>query len=65
MKNIKIIGYAIIMSFLTSVALAESRIGMNVSYMMFSGTGSETLRQSSAVTNYDESDEAIVPSLFF
>ena len=65
MKNIKTIGYALIMSFLTSVALAESRIGMNVSYMMFSGTGSETLRQSSAVTNYDESDEAIVPSLFF
>ena len=65
MKNIKTITCAIIMSFLTSVALAESRIGMNVSFMMFSGTGSETLRQSNAVTNYDESDTAIVPSLFF
>ena len=65
MKNIKTIAYAIIMSFLTSIALAESRIGMNVSYMMFSGTGSETLRQSSAVTNYDEEDDVVVPSIFF
>ena len=65
MKNIKTIAYAIIMSFLTSIALAESRIGMNVSYMMFSGTGSETLRQSNAVTNYDEEDDVVVPSLFF
>ena len=31
---------------------------------MFSGTGSETLRQSGSVTNYDESEDVIVPSIF-
>ena len=64
MKNLKIITFALIMSFVTSVATAENRVGLNLAYMMFSGTGSETLRQSGAVTNYDESDEVLVPSLF-
>ena len=65
MKNTKIFAYALIMSFLTSVALAaEKRVGLNLAYHMFSGTGSETLRQSSAVTNYDESDEIVAPSIF-
>ena len=66
MKNTKIFAYALIMSFLTSVALAaEKRVGLNLAYHMFSGTGSETLRQSNAVTNYDESDEVLAPSIFF
>ena len=65
MKNIKIIAFALIMSFVTSFALAEKRVGLNLSHMMFEGTGSETLRQSGGVTNYDESGEVTVPSLFF
>ena len=65
MKNLKSIAFALIMSFMTSIALAEARLGLNITYHMFEGTGSETLRQSSAVTNYDESDEVVAPSLFF
>ena len=64
MKNIKTIAFALIMSFVTSIALAETRVGLNVTYHMFEGTGSETLRQSNAVTNYDEEDSVVAPSLF-
>ena len=65
MKNMKTIAFALCLSFVTSVALAEKRVGLNIAYHMFEGTGSETLRQSSAVTNYDESDEVVAPSIFF
>ena len=65
MKNIKTIAFALCMSLVASVALAEKRVGLNIAYHMFEGTGSETLRQSSAVTNYDESGEVVAPSIFF
>ncbi len=65
MKNIKTIALALCVSLVASVASAEKRVGLNLSYMMFEGTGSETLRQSGAKTNYDESGEVTVPSLFF
>ena len=56
--------FCFMMSLVTSVALAEKRVGLSIAYHMFEGTGSETLRQSSAVTNYDESDEIVAPSIF-
>ena len=65
MKNIKTIAFALCMSLVASVALAEKRVGLNIAYHMFEGTGSETLRQSNAVTNYDESSEVVAPSIFF
>ena len=65
MKNIKTINFSLCMSLVASVALAEKRVGLNIAYHMFEGTGSETLRQSSAVTNYDESGEVVAPSIFF
>ena len=65
MKNIKTIAFALCMSLVASVALAEKRVGLNIAYHMFEGTGSETLRQSNAVTNYDESGTVVAPSIFF
>ena len=64
MKNIKTIAFALCMSFLTSVALAESRMGVSAAYMMFSTSGSETLRDTSKLTNGTHDDEVLVPSLF-
>ena len=64
MKNIKTIAFALGMSFLTSVALAESRIGISAAYHFFSTEGNETLRDTGKVTNGTHDDEVLAPSLF-
>ena len=55
---------AICLSFVASVASAEVRMGVSVHAMMLESSGSETLRQSSNVTNHTEKETAIVPSIF-
>lgn len=65
MNIFKTIALAICAALITTFASAEKRVGLNLSYHMFEGTGTETLRQSNAVTNYDESGEVLAPSIFF
>ena len=64
MNKFKILALAICFSFVASIASAEMRMGVSVHAMMFESSGSETLRQSSNVTNHTEKETAIVPSLF-
>ena len=64
MNKFKILALATCFSFVASVASAEMRMGVSVHAMMFESSGSETLRQSSNVTNHTEEETAIVPSIF-
>ena len=64
MNKFKTLALAICLSFVASVASAEVRMGVSVHAMMLESSGSETLRQSSNVTNHTEKETAIVPSLF-
>ena len=64
MNKLKTLALAICLSFVASVASAEMRMGVSIHAMMFESSGSETLRQSSNVTNHTEEETAIVPSFF-
>ena len=64
MNKFKIIAFAICATFITSIASAEMRIGVSANYMMLETTGSETLRQSSKVTNTSKDEDAVIPSIF-
>ena len=64
MNKFKSLALAVCLSFVASVASAEYRMGISVHAMMFESDGSETLRQSSNVTNHSEEETAIVPSVF-
>ena len=64
MNKFKTLALAICLSFVASVASAEVRMGVSVHAMMLESSGSETLRQSSNVTNHTEEETAIVPSIF-
>jgi len=64
MNKFKTLALAICLSFVASVASAEVRMGVSVHAMMLESSGSETLRQSSNVTNHTEKETAIVPSIF-
>ena len=66
MNIFKTIALAICAALITTFASAvEKRIGVSAAYMMFSTDGSETLRQSSNVTNKSVDEEVLVPSIFF
>jgi hypothetical protein len=64
MNKIKTILSVLSIMFLSTAANAGAKIGLNAAYTMFSTSGSETLRQSSNVTNKTVDEDVIVPSLF-
>tara|TARA_B100000902_G_C27134911_1_gene825534 strand:- start:57 stop:686 length:630 start_codon:yes stop_codon:yes gene_type:complete len=65
MNKIKIIFSAFCLTILSTSAFSEGlKVGINAAYSMFETSGSETLKESSNITNKSIDEDLVVPSLF-
>ena len=64
MKKLKLLVLAMCASLVSSIAMAETKMGISAAMTTLSTSGSETLRQSGNVTNKSIDEDLTVPSLF-
>ena len=64
MKKLKLFVLAMCASLVSSVVMAETKMGISAAMTTLSTSGSETLRESGNVTNKSIDEDLTVPSLF-